>query len=247
MLLYHLARVVQDIVEELVGHPDDLAFLQEWIPDEAALAELGFGDLDFRPVLGVNEGGHHALVPAVLLEDVHAVETQRSIVWQRSQRGKPGKRRDTEQRAVGESDAILEPLHRRQLEYVLYAVAVRDGREDALQGRRIDEIGALGIRELESDAEIVSALLDLRKKSVLGLHRREETCLFDERDLYHRFPVHLLPVHVQLEIARIEIDDGRFFLRHQWPVDLGDDLLAAVGQDTHELLVWSERLAEFEV
>jgi len=82
---------------------------------------------------------------------------------------------------------------------------------------------------------------------VLGRHSAEQAFLVDEWNLDDSFPLHLLAVHIEIELARIEIDDGRVGTSHQGMVDIRDDRLTSVGKHTHELLVGAEGLAKLEV
>ena len=69
-------------------------------------------------------------------------------------------------------------------------------------------------------APFVSPHLFIVKLGVSILHCLKEPLLVDERENGDTLPSHFLAVHINFEILGIEIDDRRFFVRHERMEDL---------------------------
>src|SRR2546421_10813259 len=97
-------------------------------------------------------------MPAVLLEDVHRVETKRSSIRQGLETGKACQSSSSHLDTINQTNIGFETFHCREFEDILNTMAVRDVREHVNQGCRISIVHVRGIGELETHAEIVAAL-----------------------------------------------------------------------------------------
>lgn len=69
----------------------------------------------------------------------------------------------------------------------------------------------------------------LRELRVSRRHLLEQSSRIDERKESDSLPLHLLSVHVDVEVGRVEVDDGRHLVGHEVVEDLRDvDLTARI-------------------
>lgn len=64
-------------------------------------------------------------------------------------------------------------------------------------------------------SQLVPLHLKLAQLGILGAHGFEQSRGVDEREESDSLPDHLFTVHVDLELLRVEIDDGRVVLGHE--------------------------------
>ena len=242
-----LSGIQQAVREHLIGSTHDLALFQERVSNMNGLAKMReriFGSSTF---LWVQQGHDHTLVPALLLENRNTMEAELTSERQRVQRGEAGQRVCLQLHAIHQADVDVKAVHHRQFVDVLDTLAMLDVREDAWQTARVGEVGVFVVDELHRSAEAVSACLCLGEQMLPGCHRGKQTLLIDEGNLDHGFPLLLFAVHVQLKVSGIEVDDRTVGVGHQVVVCRRNNGFAAVWQDTHELLVRTERLSKLKV
>jgi len=71
----------------------------------------------------------------------------------------------------------------------------------------------------------------LRELGVPRRHLLEESSRIDEGKESDSLPLHLLSVHVDVEVGRVEVDDGRHLVGHEVVEDLGNVNLTARVED----------------
>ena len=93
----------------------------------------------------------------------------------------------------------------------------------------------------------VPPLLLVGQRAVQRPGLREQPLLVDPRQQRHRLPREPFPVHVQVELLRVKVDDGRIRILHQRMKRGRQRVGRRRGQHTHELLERPEGLAEVEL
>lgn len=241
--------LVRFVAEKFVRDGVDEGFTQVRVADVDTLADdqprRVFRGEAFVEILRRDD---HGLATRVGLEDVDAVETERSRVGDRVQG------REARHGILAEQDAGHESLdveesafERREVELVEAGVIVDEVREEPGQRGRIGHVDRVVKDKLGALAERVASTLFGGQARFAGVHRRKQALLVDEGDLDNRFPLLLLAVHVVLERGRVKVDDRRGRVRHEI-AERGRDVLGReVGQDAHELLERPEGLAELKV